>query len=264
VTVPVGRISGRLTDAHGAPLAGVVVHSEPERHEGGSHGWARARSGADGRYELLVPAGQHAVSAGGPHRWGYGEEGQKHAEARVGGLAVAENGHVRGVDLVLVPGAVLAGVVRAGGASAGRAEIFVEGGASLGMSDENGRFEIAGIAPGTQRVRARARGAAMREAVQIELQAGETRRIELELSPATLVRLTVLQGGTPVGSELRVLDENGRPQVVETSSENGKAACGPLTPGRYSVRAQRDGKTVAREFEVTAGEKELALELVFE
>lgn len=264
VSIPVGRISGRVTDTLGQALAGVLVQSQPERHEGGAHGSARVLTDAEGRYELRVPAGQHAVSAGGARNSWFQHAGQAYAESGVGNLSVSENGHVRGIDLVLTRGGTLAGVARnADGSSAPRVEVWSEEAGAPGWSDENGRFEITGLAPGTHHVRARSRKGATREPVVVQITAGETRQVELELVAGTRVHLTVRENGALVGSDIRVQDERGRHQRVE-SGENGQAWLGPLVPGRYTVRAQRDGKQVEREFEVTAGQEESELELVFE
>ena len=264
VSIPLGRISGRVTDTHGQALVGVLVESQPARHEGGAHGSARVLTDAEGRYELCVPAGQHAVAAGGL-RSSWFQQGQTpYVESRVSDLSVSENGHLRGIDLVLAKGGVLEGVARnADGSNASRVEVWSEESGAPGRSDENGRFELVGLAPGTHHVRARGRACATSESVRIEITAGETRRIELELVAATPVHLSVREKGAPVGSEIRVLDERGRPQFVETR-ENGEAWLGPLVPGRYTVRAQRDGQQVERAFEVTTGQTELELALVFE
>lgn len=66
ITIPLGRISGRVTGAQGGPLSGVSVRSQPVRQEIGASGSARTLTDAEGRYELDVPAGTHALEAGGP------------------------------------------------------------------------------------------------------------------------------------------------------------------------------------------------------
>ncbi len=264
VAIPVGRISGRVTDTQGQALARVLVESEPEQHEGDAHGSAQARTDSEGRYELLVPAGQHAVMAGGGRNPWLQEESRPYAEARVGGLVVSANGHVRGIDLVLATGGILEGVAHK--ARSGFVRIWSEEGEharDLGWTDENGHFELRGVTPGVHLIGARGRTVATREPVRVEIVAGETRHLELELVDARLVHLNVREKGLPVGSEIRVLDGRERHQPVE-SGANGEAWLGPLIPGSYTVHAQRDGKQVERAFEVTAGQEQLELELVFE
>src|SRR5262249_30226888 len=59
--IPLGTISGRVFASGGAPLAGIEVKSEPERHEDGAHGSSTVRTDGDGQYVLYVPAGHHAI-----------------------------------------------------------------------------------------------------------------------------------------------------------------------------------------------------------
>jgi len=267
LAIPVGRISGRVTDGHGRALPGILVASEPEQHEGAEHGSGEALTDEEGRYELLVPAGRHAVRAGGPSHWWPLEASQGWAEARVGGLVLAENGHLRGIDLVLAQGGVLEGLVSlAGGSPASFARLWSVSGdtfTELGWCDERGRFRLEGVAVGSHLVRASGRASTTSDPVRVEVVAGETRRLELALVPATLVRLRVRENGAPVGSEILLRDERGQAQPVERG-ESGAAWLGPLIPGRYTVQARRDGKVAERAFDVTGDQEEAELELVFE
>lgn len=269
VAIPLGRISGRVTDADGDALAGILVMSEPERHEGGQHGSTRVLTDADGHYELRVPAGQHAVKAGADLS-GFWERELPFVEARAGGLVVSENGHLRDVDFRLETGGMLEGVVRfADGTSAGRAWVAAlsEGRPQRnGFCDPGGRFRIR-LAPGSYLIGAGAGGTlgdqTACESVQVEIVSGVTQQVEVELAPARRVRVSILQGGRPVGCDLKVVDRYGRRQRLQ-SGENGTVWIGPLVPGRYTVRGQRDGKAVERVLEVTAEEEPPELELVFE
>ncbi|MSR62636.1 MAG: carboxypeptidase regulatory-like domain-containing protein [Planctomycetes bacterium] len=266
VSIPLGRISGRVSNASGNALADIEVRSEPEQHDGAA-GAGSTRSDAEGRYELLVPAGNHAVAAGGGKRRPDVEA--RYAEARVRGLVLAEGAHLRGVDLVLVAGGTLEGRVRhADGSAAAHAQLSSEQDGRtryLGNCDENGDFHLDGLTPGPLLVRATDKGAASREAVRVEIVAGETRRVELELVPAVWVHLTVRDArGTLVGSELTAVDASGRRQMIQSGPQAGDAWLGPLPPGHYAVRAQRDQQTVERELEVTGKEEKLEVALVFE
>jgi protocatechuate 3,4-dioxygenase beta subunit len=259
--VPLGRVSGRVTDARGNPLADIVVASEPEQHEHGRHGSSSATTDALGRYALALPPGNHAVLARG---------GADHAAARIGGLVLAEGEHRSGVDLVLRPGGTLAGRVRrADGTAAPEVELFADGAPfprslrSIGRTGRDGRFEIEGLEPGTLTLVAGVRAAASRPQ-RIEIRAGETHTAELELSPATDVHLLVRDArGALVGSDVELHDENGARQVVRSGERAGDLRLGPLLPGRYRISAWRDGRTTARTLDV-AGEERLELELVLE
>jgi carboxypeptidase family protein len=267
VAIPLGRISGRVTDTSGQALSAQLVRSEPELHEGGAHGSSQVLTDADGRYELLVPAGRHAVTAGGSLKWWSPEPATAWSEARVAGLVVAENGHLRGIDLRLEAGGTLAGTVKnADGTGAAFAMLWADDGGrgkELGWCDDTGRFELAGVAAGRHRIGARGQAGTTRELVTVEIAVGQTSRLELVLLPARLVHLSVRQASQPVGSEIECFDERSERQTVNTG-ENGEAWLGPLVPGTYTVRAERDGKRAERAFEVTSGTEAMELTLVFE
>jgi hypothetical protein len=264
VSIPVGRISGRVTDAQGQALAGVQVESEPERHDGGAHGSARAVTDAEGRYEIVVPAGQHALTADNdPGR--FWDREVPYAKARKGDLVVAENGHLRGVDFRLDTGGILEGVVRrtdGSGAARARVAAWDDTWQEDALCDDGGRFRMR-LATGSYLVSAVAGSDTACLPLRVDIASGATRSIDLELLPARRVRLSIRENGAPVGCNLNVLDGRGERQRVQTG-DNGTAWLGPLVPGRYTVRAQRDGKTVERAFEVTGAEEALELELVFE
>lgn len=265
-TIPLGRISGRVTDSRGAALAGIRVLSEPEQHEGGPHGFARALTDAEGRFELLVPAGRHAVVAASRESVRRGDEASRYTEARTGGLVVQAGDHLRGIELVLTEGGSLAGLARRADGSGARVELWSEdatGVHRLGRSDPSGRFELTGLDPGRLLVGARGATLATLTTVPVEIVTGETARLELTLVPARPVHLRIREHGLPVGSELSLRDAQGRRLPIDTR-ENGEAWAGPLVPGRYTVRAERDVQHVERTFELTEGPDELVLELVFE
>src|ERR1700752_21782 len=103
-------------------------------------------TGGSGRCELIVPAATYTVQAGGEPS--PSNDGRSYVEARVGDVKVDAGETVRGIDLVLVRGGVLSGVVRSS-----EPVLFPElsiapadrGGTVryLGSADENGAFRIA-------------------------------------------------------------------------------------------------------------------------
>jgi len=248
-----------------------MVESEPEQHEGEGNGSANAVTDSEGRYELVVPAGRHAVTAGGGG-WlssdPFGRPGLSetpYAKARVGGLVVAENGHVRGIDLRLEEGGVLEGTVRgADGSPASDAWVWAMSSAHSHENGgvENGHFRMR-LAPGSYLVGAASRQDVASAPASVEIVSGETRHVELALQSARIVSVTVRAKGALVGCELEALDEHGRRQLVDTE-EDGKFWIGPLVPGKYTLRGQRDGKEIERALEVTAGSEEMKLELAFD
>jgi len=266
VAIPIGRISGRVRDRSGAPLAGIWVQSEPERHEGGSHGGARSQTDEDGRYELRVPAGMHGVSAGGDMGWG-SPDTRRFVAQRVSGLTIAAGAHLRDVDFVLADGGTLTGHVRANGTGAAYARIWTldaAGARPLGWSDEDGSFRIEGVEPGERWIAVTNESMASRSATRVVVTVGGNESLELALEPATAVHVRVLDaGGRPVGCEIELLDDANRRPPFEPVA-NGEALVAPLPPGRYIVRAHREEKLAERRFEVGAGEPSFELVLAFD
>lgn len=268
LVVPLGRISGRVLDAAGAPLAEILVSSWPEQHaEDGGHGSARALTDAEGRYELSLPAGHHAVKAGGNESYGPNQRGRAYAEARITGLVLSENGHLRNVDLCLERGGAVTGTVHeADGSTAQFATLWRELGGRLevvGRTDELGRFELRGLSSGPLLVSVTSSRGATREPARVTVSTTDPQDLELQLAPATAVVLHVRQAGALVGSDVTATDERGT-RFPTMSTTTGEVRLGPLPAGRYTVRAQRDGKTVERGFEVVPGAPAPALELAFE
>jgi carboxypeptidase family protein len=260
VAIPVGRISGRVTDATGRALAGVEIRSEPEPRAAGPSGSAITHSDDKGRYELSLPAGGHSIFA----------SGLRMPEARVDGLEVAENATLEGIDFVIAAGGLVSGrVSNADGTVASYARIWSREGARLAMSDENGRFEL-GLGAGLHSLAAHSRTGVTREFAEVDVSVGSTTSIDLVLAPARLVYLSIRQGRLPVAARVELRDSHGQPQPVEPW-EGGEAWLGPLVPGRYTVRAERytvraerDGKRAERAFEVTSAKEPMELSLVFE
>jgi len=267
ISAAVGRISGRVTDATGAPLAGIMVLTEPEPLRGAQYDSGSSSTDAEGRYEIIAPLGRLAVTTG----YGLRNTASEHpcyAGDRVNGLVLGEGGGFRDIDLVLVEGGTLeAHVHNADGSPASRAIVLVEQEGrriAFGTCDEEGFARIPCVA-GPLLVRAVGSPGTTREPAEIEVPAGETRQIELELGPAVLVHVLVRDAhGAPVDSEVSALDVHGHEQHASAGDHTGEAWLGPLAPGRYTVRAQREQKTAERPLEVIGTEKKLELELVFQ
>jgi hypothetical protein len=107
-----GRVVGRLTaDRDGTPVGGVVVAASPSGSSPGGAFATRATSDSDGRYAIEdVAPGEVSVRAAGA---GWTTKGA--ADAGAGGfdpfIVTVESGESTTVDLVLVRGARLTGVV---------------------------------------------------------------------------------------------------------------------------------------------------------
>jgi hypothetical protein len=266
VAIPLGRISGRVRDESGRPLAGIPVHTQPERHGGGDHGTGRGVTGEDGRFELSVPAGLHTVKAGG-NRWGNFPGAESYAEQELTGISVSENGEVRGLELVLGAGGTLAGTVRlADGSPAGRIfllDLGPEGrGDWLGSADD-GRFEIDGLEPGRHQIGVRHSTLTLARPAEVEIEVGEVRTVELVLVPGTSLAVRVVDAqGRPAECGVALTDAEGLRRRIE--GNGGRFQSEPLPPGTYTLRAEGNGRSAEREVTLAGGETSPEIELRLE
>lgn len=135
---PLATISGEVLGADGRPAAGAVVRAASPDHA------AEATTGADGRFTLSVPAGgYHLLAARGDE-----------AAALPGPTALAPGGAASGLALRLAPAAALEGAVVGGdGAPVPGAAVAIRrhgAGAvqARAATEADGRFRLAGLAPG--------------------------------------------------------------------------------------------------------------------
>ena len=258
LVLPLGRVAGRVVDPAGAPLPGVEVATTPERH-GSEHGMTFARTDADGAYALLVLAGLHTVQAGGV------QPGL--TSARAEGVRVSAGTTSEVPDLVLRGSGTLEGSVRlADRTPAPEATLWAlePGGARRLGACSQGAFRFEGLAPGSLQLVAAGAGQSTRAPVAVEIAAGETRRIELVLAPATRVHVTVRDAaGEFLGCEIEASDAAGGPVALERGT-TGEAWLGPLPPGRYRVVARREALRIEHDFELDGTQAERELALAFE
>jgi hypothetical protein len=255
LAIAIASISGSVTDTRGEPLAGLTVRSEPQKHDGGPRGSARATTDAYGRYELAVPVGQHAVVVGGDFDGG-GEASRSWTQARIDGLVLSEGERRTGIDFRLYAGGTLAGVVRGpGGAAVRHAVVYASDGSGLrplGATDEHGAFRIAGLEPGTHWVRAIREQSATPTAVAVAIRAGEETQVELGLVPGRMELVRVVDAaGAPLGCEIEALDPDGRPVLMQSADVQGSVRIGPLTPGRYRISVRREDKHFEQTLDVS-------------
>lgn len=107
----VGRISGRISNQEGRPVANAAVCAHPTTHDAPTCG----RSRADGTYVIEAKPGTYKVRADGPpdgsrliSQWARGRLESYEADA-----IDSRGGEAVGVDLTLIRGVVLSGTVRA-------------------------------------------------------------------------------------------------------------------------------------------------------
>jgi Carboxypeptidase regulatory-like domain len=212
-----------------------------------------------------------AGSAGGPTGSG---------TAVVKDLVLEEERAARGLELRLQAPARIEGTITGpDGKPCAGAVVFLseDAGSRLAegypppRSDAGGRFSIDGLPPGALRIGARTDGLVTAGTPRIELRAGETSRIALELRDGTRLRVLVQEeDGCPVGASLRVADERGQTVGSAQPLPNGDRGTvetpesglwiGPIPPGRYTITAtNHDGASASREIFVAGDEQVVTL-----
>ncbi|WP_242347046.1 MSCRAMM family protein, partial [Anaeromyxobacter terrae] len=193
---PLGRIAGVVRDASGRPAAGTIVRGASRDHSGS------ATADASGRFTLAVPAGSYRLSAAEGERAGGTGPSSVQAGATTGG-----------VELVLGPGATLAGeVVEEGsGRPIPGAEVALsphDSGAlaARAVAGEDGRYRIPGLAPGQYDLRAAAAGRspALQRGVTLEPGATFPLRVALEGTGAIEGVVRDARGRPLAGARVRV------------------------------------------------------------
>ena len=161
---PAASIRGRVTLPSGAPAPFAEVQYQRTDIAGGGF-WHEHRTDADGRYTILVQPGTYRVKFAKPY-YDFATTHWPSANSVAEGenVVVAPGQSVTGIDARLVPGARIQGTVRRERTldplrveiaiyqqtSEGWVETRIE--TSKYLSDSFGRFDLAGLAPGTYRI----------------------------------------------------------------------------------------------------------------
>jgi len=271
--LPLGRISGRVVAADGAPAKGARLTltvdggAQSDTLFGGQY--TEILTGGDGSYDVqALRPGVYRVSAGGSSLFNPTEAGP-HGRLTRGGLELEEGEWLEGVDFRLEePGAIEALVSDGAGRPVGRASVFVrdaEGRVvepfSMAQTDGAGRCMVRGLAPGEYTLVARSSLLASEESPAVRVRAGETSAVRLSLAEGTILRVVLFERdeGTPARAVVRVRDAEGREmggmfsmQDLETLYMNGAFSptehrLGPLAPGRYEITARAaDGRSATK------------------
>jgi hypothetical protein len=136
-------------------------------------------------------------------------------------------------------------------------------------ADAAGSFTLSGLAPGDYLLGAML-GADQGAEAPARVEAGGESRVELRLAPATLVRVLVKdKQGLPVQQAyLTCVSAAGRDYSTwldwssQPQAPPGEQRLGPLPPGTYTFKADRQGATPDPRTVTLKGEPELTLELV--
>jgi protocatechuate 3,4-dioxygenase beta subunit len=224
------RVSGRVVDETGAPLAGAWVRLEDAPLSG-----------------MLRPVvtradGGFAIDGVAPGTWRMGAS--KEGYVADGELPLVEvAGPVAGVEVRMSPGAAIVGHVR--GVEAGEiARLHVAAGpvdgrgtARTGTVDYEGAFRIEGLAPGRWRVMALLGEGDGMASGEVELAAGEREaRIDLDFSGDLSLSGRVTLGGEPLaGSEVSLIGRETVSFGRARTGADGRFHIGRLSRGRYEL-----------------------------
>jgi hypothetical protein len=270
IDLPGAGIRGRVTNSDGSVAAGVPIRLSPDYAKGYSPSSTATATNIstkeDGSFEIdSVQPGSYYLRAGGlslsARAIGAQTQGASHMGSASMSLSVAEDQLIEGADFVLEQGGSIdIRVVDAAGDPITGASIFVrtEDGRptemiSVATTNSQGLCHYPGLAEGDYQVSARTKDTASAEGASAHVRSGETTEVELALAPATLLRVTMVDGeGDPVAALLRVVDSEGREHASYISlvsmyarmGEDGfsgtQQTIGPLPPGRYRVHAYAD------------------------
>lgn len=249
VLQPTSAVEGRVVDPDGRPIAGATVFafaSDPMRmgrfRFDGPSGPGPATSDEDGLFRVEgVEPGTIEVRAAAA---GYQAAQIKNLEARPGQ-------DLKGVEVVLSPGAVVEGRVLSpsgrpvAGARVAVAELESRGGQfnpSGAISDGEGRYRMDGIAPGPRAVEAEHPDyrRALRE---LDVRLGEN-TLDLTLEGGSEVRGRVVdEGGAPVANARVSLRQGWRSWELpsDTSGPDGSFNLSSVPEGTYTITAQKEG-----------------------
>jgi RNA polymerase sigma-70 factor (ECF subfamily) len=243
LTSCVASLHGQVVDAAGAPIA----HAQLRREDA-----MGTETDTTGAYELCV-----APTAAMPDQLllvvradGYGAIT----------TAVAPFGRVR-QDFVLAPEATISGLaVTTEGRPVARAEIWAEpddaesrpdeqGARTLGVTDEQGRFQLSGLAGGRHRIGGLAEGVTAPPMI-VSVGSGEAREITLQMLAVGVVRGHVVRGDQPVAGAHVAASGSGSGSAVSQADGSfvlDRVAVGEvhLTAAPYRVRAPESLRVAA-------------------
>jgi protocatechuate 3,4-dioxygenase beta subunit len=296
INLPTSAIAGRVVDSRGNPVKGVMVTlgstegalADAEGLVGliAQNGLAQARTDDQGAFRLRsVAAGSYrlvANGAGGPRRRGGGETRQW-GEGRIDGIEV--DGVTDRADVVVtVPmaGRITGVVTDASGVPVADAEVacastgkaqrrsrgdalldLIGGGAPAVRTGSDGRFEIAGLTPGTYslKVESEALEAGKLDDIEIAEEGQQDVQLRIVRGAVLRVRATNVDKNRIPLAQLSLFDSKGKPVVNRVSTftvmrrlmknrdqveDSGWYEFGSVPPDTYTAVIAEPGKPEIR------------------
>ncbi|MEU1985400.1 carboxypeptidase-like regulatory domain-containing protein [Nocardia sp. NPDC019395] len=218
---------GRVSDARGTAVAGATLTLiSPTGQQ-----LSRARSGADGFYELAAPEpGSYVLIASAEGRRPDASTAVLGSnpvsyDVELSALTGLEGAVVRMGDGHPVSGAMITALDL-------RGEVL-----AAGVSDHTGRFELTGLPEGDFTIAVSAFGYHP-TAVSAQVNGRDTARLEVPLRPGVRVTGVVNGGGRPLAAALVTLtDSLGNVVESRTTDADGSYVFGNLAEGSYTVVA---------------------------
>jgi protocatechuate 3,4-dioxygenase beta subunit len=248
---PTSVVEGRTVDPDGKPVPGARLFLNPTGPAAMGAGivmfttasMKEATSGDDGAFRVAdVPPGSFELKA----------EASGRQMAEMSNLEVRAGQDLKGVEVVLPPGAVIEGRVLASGRPVPGAQVEpVEPETSMARmiirsaratADGDGYYRLDGIAPGARTFQAESKG--FRKAVRdLEVRAGGN---ALDFSLEAGVEITgrvVDDAGAPVAAALVVLREgwNSWDLPNDVSGPDGSFTLAGVADGTYRISAEKEG-----------------------
>ena len=248
-----GKISGKITDLLGTPIAGAQVYA----NQSTGYGSGYASTGPDGNYliDKLPPGNDYKVSAyaaGHLERF-YGGAGDWSTATLV---TVSGGIETTGIDIALPPGARISGTVRNWLGTPVAASVFAEradgAGSEYTITAPDGTYLLSSLPTGSYRVQANAEGYPTQyyngaydwtAATLVATTSGsETTGIDFALPEGGKISGTVRNAlGTPIAGAQVSASRDGGGYGSTNAGADGTYVITALRPGNYRVRAGAPG-----------------------